>query len=106
MSFYEFYLLVKRDVIPILVLKNPWMTNSGAPNHHPVTSCVSFYFLYVFHAFYVTIANNGYLYCLFDFCNCIPISLAEKKLRSRSTMHGNERSSVVFKNSSYFQIIA
>src|SRR3990167_3706084 len=106
MSFYEFYLLVKRDVIPILVLKNPWMTNSGAPNHHPVTSCVSFYFLYVFHAFYVTIANDRYLYGLFDLCNCIPIGLAEKELRSCATVYGNECGAIVFKNLGYFQIIA
>src|SRR3989339_1314372 len=105
MSFYEFCLLVKRDVIPVLVLKNPWMANSGSPNHYPVASRMLFDSLNVCHTLYIAIANYWYLYCLFNLCNCIPISLAEKKLRSRSTMHGNKRSSVVFKNSSYFQII-
>src|SRR3989339_2025803 len=106
MSFYEFDLLVKRDVIPVLILKNPRMTNSGSPNHYSVTSRMLFDSLNVCHTPYIAIANHGYFYCLFDFCNCIPICLAEKKLRSRSSVYGNERSAIVFENSGYFQIIS
>src|SRR3972149_2012363 len=106
MPFDEFNLLMKRDLIPVLVLKNPRMANSGSPNHYPVATCMKFDSFNVFHAFYITIANNGYLYCLLDFCNCIPICLAEKELRSCATVYCDERGAVVFENSGYFQIIA
>src|SRR3990172_3983015 len=106
MSFYEFDLLMKRDLMPVLILENPRMANSGSPNHYPIATCMTFDSLNVCHAFYITIANNGYLYCLFDFCNCIPICLAEKELRPCASVYGNERGAIVFENSGYFQIIA